>query len=105
MNTRLFTSLMILCFAGAALAKDKPRVTVQVVDDQTSARESTYTVAGTPAVSKTTCNASKNQTVYGKDNGSTVKGTVDTNSASTCTTVAQPATLPTTKVYSIRQEN
>jgi hypothetical protein len=103
--TRLWATLMIALCATAAFAKDKPRVTIQVVDAETSQRESSYTVAGTPAVSKTTCNSNENQTVYGKDNGRTVKGTVNTNSASTCTTVSQPATPPTTRTRSIRQEN
>ena len=95
----------VLLVAGIAFAKEKPRVTVQVVDAETSARESTYTVAGTPSVSKTTCNTSENKTVYGKSNGRTVRGAVDTNSSSDCTTVAQPATPPTTQIRSIRQEH
>jgi hypothetical protein len=103
--TRLCATLMIVLCATTAFAKAKPHVTIQVVDTETSARESTYTVAGTPAVSKTTCNTSENQTVYGKDNGRTVKGTVNTNGTSSCTTVSQPATPPTTRSRSIRQEN
>jgi hypothetical protein len=102
---RFVTAALVIFIAGTAFAKDKPRVTVQIVDAQTSARESTYTVAGSPAVSKTTCNESGNQTIYGKDNGRTVKGVVDTNKTSTCTTVSQPAVPPTTRVRSIRQEN
>jgi hypothetical protein len=98
----LFTVLLVGSIAGA---KDKPRVTVQVVDTQTSAREIAQTVAGRPAVSQTTCNESGNQTIYAKDNGRAVKGVVDTNKSSTCTTVAQPAVPPTTQVRSIRQEN
>src|SRR5882672_7388101 len=102
---RLSTALVVLFVAGTAFAEEKPRVIVQVVDAETSARESSYTVAGSPAVSKTNCATSGNQTVYGKDNGRTVKASVDTNSASSCTTVSQPATAPTTQVRSIRQEN
>ena len=102
---RLSTTLVILCLAGAAFAKDKPRVTVQVVDSETSERQSTYVVPGSDAKSTTTCNKSKDETVYAKDSGRTVKEAVDTNSTSTCTTTARPATPATTQVRSIRQEN
>ena len=102
---RISTTLMVLCLASAAFAKDKPRVTVQVVETETSERQSSYVVAGTDAKSTTTCNKSTSETVYGKDNGRTVKEAVDTDSTSTCTTTARPATPPTTQVRSIRQEN
>jgi hypothetical protein len=102
---RLPALLAVLVVASTAFAKEKPRVTIQVVDAETSAREIPYTVAGTPAVSKTTCNENGNQTIYAKDNGRTVKGEVDTSKTSSCTTVSQPATPPTTQVRSIRQEN
>jgi hypothetical protein len=97
--------MAVLVVASAAFAKEKPRVTVQVVEAQTSAREIPYTVAGSPAVSKTTCNENGSQTIYAKDNGKTVKGVVDTNKTSSCTTVSQPATPATTQIRSIRQEN
>jgi hypothetical protein len=102
---RISTTLLVLCLASAAFAKDKPRVTVQVVDTETSERQSSYVVPGTDAKSTTTCSKSASQTVYGNDNGRTVKEAVDTDSTSTCTTTAQPATPPTTQVRSIRQEN
>ena len=102
---RLSTTLVVLCLASAGFAKDKPRVTVQVVDTETSERQTSYTVAGTDAKSITTCNKSASQTVYAKDNGRAVKEDVDTDSTSTCTTTARPATPPTTQVRSIRQEN
>jgi hypothetical protein len=91
--------------ASAAFAKDKPRVTVQVVETETSERQSSYVVPGTESKSTTTCNKSASETVYAKDNGRTVKEAVDTDSTSTCTTTARPATPPTTQVRSIRQEN
>jgi len=102
---RISTTLVVLCLASAAFAKDKPRVTVQVVETETSERRSSYVVPGTDAKSTTTCNKSASETVYGKDNGRTVKEAVDTDSTSTCTTTARPATPPTTQVRSIRQEN
>jgi hypothetical protein len=102
---RISTTLVVLCLASAAFAKDKPRVTVQVVETETSERQSSYVVAGTDAKSTTTCNKSASETVYAKDNGRTVKEAVDTDSTSTCTTTARPATPPTTQVRSIRQEN
>ena len=102
---RLSTTLVVLCLASAAFAKDKPRVTVRVVDTETSERQSSYIVPGTDAKSTTTCDKSASQTVYTKDNGRTVKEAVDTDSTSTCTTIARPATPATTQVRSIRQEN
>jgi hypothetical protein len=102
---RLSTTLVVLCLASAAFAKDKPRVTVRVVDTETSERQSSYIVPGTDAKSTTTCDKSASQTVYTKDNGRAVKEAVDTDSTSTCTTTARPATAPTTQVRSIRQEN
>src|SRR6266478_2539489 len=91
---RISTTLVVLCLASAAFAKDKPRVTVQVVETETSERQSSYVVPGTDAKSTTTCNKSASETVYGKDNGRTVKEAVDTDSTSTCTTTARPATPP-----------
>ena len=102
---RLSTTLVVLCLASAAFAKDKPRVTVRVVDTETSERQSSYIVPGTDAKSTTTCDKSASQTVYTKDNGRTTKEAVDSDSTSTCTTVARPATPATTQVRSIRQEN
>ena len=102
---RISAPLVVLCLAGAAFAKEKPRVNVQVVETQTSERQYTSTVAGTAGTSTTTCNTSGNQTVYGTNRGSTVKGAVDTNSSSTCTTTSRPATPPTTQVRSIKQEH
>jgi hypothetical protein len=102
---RISTTLVVLCLASAAFAKDKPRVTVQVVETETSERQSSYVVPGTESKSTTTCNKSASETVYAKDNGRTVKEAVDTDSTSTCTTTARPATPPTTQVRSIRQEN
>jgi hypothetical protein len=102
---RLSATLVVLLFACAAFAKEKPRVNVQVVETQTSDRQYTSTVAGTAGTSTTTCNANGNQTVYGTSRGSTVKGAVNTNSTSTCTTTSRPATPPTTQVRSIRQEH
>ena len=103
--SRLSTMLVVLCFAGTAFAKEKPRVTVQVLDSQTSEKQYTYTVAGTDGKSTTTCTTNGTQTLYGKDNGRTVRAAVDTNSTQTCTTTARPATPPSTQVRSIRQEN
>jgi hypothetical protein len=102
---RLNTALLVVCFAGVAFAKEKPRVCVEVIDTQTSERQTSYVVAGTDAKSITTCDKSTSQTANGRDNGRTVKEAVDTNSTSTCTTTSRPATPQTTQVRSIRQEN
>jgi len=89
----------------SAAAKDKPRVTVHVLEAETSERESTYTVAGSPAVTKTSCANSETQSVYAKENGRTLRAKTDTNGTSNCTTVAQPAVAPSTRTLAIRQEN
>src|ERR1700686_929455 len=97
---RLSTTLVVLCLASAAFAKDKPRVTVRVVDTETSERQSSYIVPGTDAKSTTTCDKSASQTVYTKDSGRAVKEAVDTDHTPTSTTTARPATAPTTQVRS-----
>jgi len=102
---RISATLVVLFLAGAAFAKEKPRVTVQVVETETSERQYTRTVAGTAGVSTTSCNTSGNQTVYGTSRGSTVQGAVDTNSSTTCTTTSRPATPPSTQVRSIKQQH
>ncbi len=88
-----------------ALAKEKPRITVQVVGTQTSERQYTYTIPGTAGTSTTNCNTNGNGSVYGTTNGSTINGTVDTNSTTNCTTTSQPGTPPSTHVSSIAQEH
>lgn len=102
---RIAATLVVLLLASTAFAKGKPRVTVQVVETETSERQYTRTVAGTAGVSKTSCNSSESQTVSATSRGRTVSGAVDTNSTSNCTTVSRPATPPSTQVRSVRQEN
>ena len=102
---RLCVTLVILLAASSAFGKERPRVTIHVVDAETSARESSYTVAGKPGVSQTNCSTSSTQSTYGKDNGRTVRSTTTKDGSLSCTTVSQPATGPTTRVRSIRQEN
>jgi hypothetical protein len=102
---QIASALLLLCFAIAVSAKDKPRITVQVVDTQTSERQYTYTTRGTAGTSSTTCNTNGNGTVYGTSSGSTIDGTINTSSNTNCTTTTQPGTPPTTQVRSITQEH
>ena len=102
---RISATMVVLFLASAAFAKEKPRVTVQVVETETSERQYTRTVAGTAGVSTTNCNTSDNQTVSATSRGRTVRGVVDTNSSSNCTTVSRPATPPRTQVRSVTQQN
>ena len=99
------SALVVLFFAGAAFGKEKPRVTIQVVETNTSERQYAYTVPGTAGTSTTNCDTNGNGSVYGTNNGGTVNGTVNTNSNTNCTTTSQPGTPARTGTRSIIQEH
>jgi hypothetical protein len=77
-------------------AKDKPRVTIQVVDTQTSEREFTQYIPGTP--SRATTNCDTNATVIG-----TGGGTATATGSANCTTTTTPGRAPSTVQNSIEQ--
>jgi hypothetical protein len=91
---------VILCFciliATGALAKDKPRITIQVVTTHTSERQYSYTIPGTGAQSSTNCNS--NATAI--DTGA---GTATANGTTNCETTTTPGSPPQTVVNSIPQ--
>ena len=80
----------------ALLAKDRPTLQIQVVDTQTSQREFTQYIPGTPAESTTNCDSSA--TVYG-----TGSGTARVNGTTNCTTTTTPGRAPRTVLNSIEQ--
>lgn len=85
-------------FGVVLLAKDKPTVTIQVVDTQSSQRQFTYQVPGTPAKSTTNCDS--NATVYG-----TTTGNATVNGTANCTTTTTPGAAPRTAQRSIEQKH
>lgn len=93
---RAISGLCLLLSTVACLAKDNPRITIQVVDAQSSTRHITYTIPGTNEHSTTNCNGNATAT----DTGS---GTVVANGATNCTTTATPATPPSTGAINIAQ--
>jgi hypothetical protein len=101
--------IMFISLAALAFGKDKPTVTIQIVDSQASTREFTYTTPGKAGTSNTTCNTngtadtSGNATSYG-DNTS-YNGSTNLNANTNCTTTSTPATPPQTYASYIAQEN
>jgi hypothetical protein len=78
------------------LAKDKPKLNIQVVDTQTSEREFTQYIPGTPATSTTNCDS--NATVYGTGGGTAIG-----NGTTNCTTTTTPGRPASTVQNSIEQ--
>jgi hypothetical protein len=97
MKVKLELSLCCLLAASFAVAKDKPRVTVEVVDTQSSVRQYTYYVPGTNGRSTTNCDS--NATAYDSGYTTTANGTTN------CTTTTTPGTPATTGVGYIPQEH
>lgn len=85
-----------LVFALCALAKDKPRITIQVIGTDTSTRQFTYYVPGTNGHSETNCDG--NATAIDAGGGVTTA-----NGTTNCTTTTTPGTPATTGVRSIPQ--
>ena len=90
----------------ASFAKDKPRITIEVVNSETSQRQYTYTAPGRKGTSETNCTT--NGTTNGTINDYGV-GPIQTNSTgnanTNCTTTTTAATPPQTQVRSITQEH
>ncbi len=96
MMSRMTLALVVVYCTGVAVAKDRPRINIQVVDTQTSVRQHSYTVPGTNAHSTTDCDTNATGTDYGT-------GTININGTTTCSTTTTPGTPPTTRVKSIPQ--
>lgn len=94
----LAPSLCILLLAASAFAKDKPVVTVEVVDTASSQREWSYTTPGAPAHSNTYCNGNATATDLG-GGMATATGTAN------CSTTTTPGTAPATHTRYIPQQH
>jgi hypothetical protein len=90
MKARL--SLVFLIVATTTLpAKDKPQITIQVVDTDASTRQFTYYVPGTSAQSTTNCNGNATAIDLGG-------GIATANGTTNCTTTTTPGRPPSTGV-------
>jgi hypothetical protein len=89
-------SLVFLIAATAALAKDKPQITIQVIGTDTSTRQFTYYVPGTNGHADTNCNS--NATAIDVGGGMTTA-----NGTTNCTTTTTPGTPASTGVRNIPQ--
>ncbi len=90
--------LCVWVFAVVCLAKDNPKITIQVVGSQSSTRQYTYVIPGTNEHSTTNCNGSATATETGG-------GTVIANGSSTCNTTTTPARPPSTGAINIAQSH
>ncbi len=90
----------------AAYAKDKPRITIEVINSEASQRQYTRTIPGRNGTSETNCttNGRTNGTVTDYGVGPT-QINANTNANTNCTTTTTPSTPPQTYVRSIRQEH
>lgn len=93
---RATSALFLLLLSTIALAKDKPRITIQVVDTQTSTRERTYYVPGTNAQSRTNCDSNATAIDLGG-------GMASANGTTNCTTTTTPGRPASTGVRYIPQ--
>jgi hypothetical protein len=104
-------SSLILCIAIGALAfgKDKPTITIEVVDSQSSTRQFSYTTPGSAGTSKTTCATNGTANTYGNastyGNNTSYNGSTDVNANTNCTTTSTAATPAQRQVGYIAQEH
>lgn len=98
--------LFALSIPVSALAKDKPKITIEVVNSETSQREYTRTIPGRKGTAQTNCttNGTTNGTI--NDYGAGPIQTNSTGNANTnCTTTTTAATPPRTVTQSMTQEH
>jgi len=101
----LVASLLLILSIGA-FAKDKPRITIEVVNSETSQREHTRTMPGRRGTAETNCNTNGTTNGTINDYGIGPIRTNSTGSANTnCTTTTTAATPPQTRTVSITQEH
>ncbi len=94
---RISSALVVLFFASAALPKENPRITIQVVGSQTNERRYTNTTPGPVITSQTTCSPNRNGSVTGP--------IIDPASTTLCATTSQTGAPPVTLVNSIKEEH
>jgi hypothetical protein len=85
-----------LALAISAIAKDKPRIMIQVVGTDASTRQVTYYVPGTNGHSETNCDGNATAIDVGG-------GVTTANGTTKCTTTTTPGTPATTGVRNIPQ--
>lgn len=95
---RAASALCVLLLSTVTLAKDHPRITIRVVDTQTSTREHTYYIPGTNAQSSTNCDSNATAIDLGG-------GMASANGTSNCTTTTTPGRPASTGVRYIPQAN
>lgn len=102
---RSSAATLLLVFSVGAFAKDKPRITIEVVKTEMKTSEYTYTTPGRQGTAQTNCatNGTTNGTI--SDYGIGPIQTHSTDNASTnCTTTTTAATPPQTHVASATHE-
>ena len=96
---KVATSLFLLSVLPLSLlAKEKPRVTVEVVNSQQSVRHWTEHILGTDSRSQTNCDTNGTATDTGGD-------TASINATTNCSTTTTPGTPARTVEHSIAQEH
>ena len=95
---RFASFLCTLVFATHTFAKDKPVVTIQVVDTAASQRQWSYTTPGSASRSDTYCNGNATATNLGG-------GMTTANGTTNCTTTTRPGSAPVTHTRNIAQEH
>lgn len=96
---KVATSLFLLSVLPLSLlAKEKPRVTVEVVNSQQSVRHWTQHILGTDSRSQTNCDTNGTATDTGGD-------TASINATTNCSTTTTPGTPARTVEHSIAQEH
>jgi hypothetical protein len=101
--------ILFISLAALAFGKEKPTITIQIVDSQASTRQFSYTTPGSAGTSNTTCNTSGTADTSGNAtsyrNNTSYNGSTNVNANTNCTTASTPATPPQTHVGYIAQEN
>jgi hypothetical protein len=106
MRSLRLVPLLALFLPVASFAGDKQKITIEVVNSETSQRQYTYTTPGRKGTSETSCNTNgtTNGTVTDYGIGPT-QINADSNANTNCTTTTTAATPPQTHVGSITQEH
>jgi hypothetical protein len=87
---------LLLCGTAMSFAKEKPKITIQVVDAQSSTRQYTYYVPGTNGHSETNCDSDATAIDLGG-------GMATANGTTNCTTTTTPGRSASTGVRYIPQ--
>src|SRR6266849_2471683 len=101
--------ILVISLAALAFGKDKPTITIQIVDSQSSTRQFSYTTPGRAGTSNTTCNTNGTADTYGNatsyGNNTNYSGSTNLNANTACSTTSTAPTPPQTHVGNIAQEH